>query len=167
MTLSVCNIKLYSNYLPYAILDGIVKTVQFQTTDSGDGDIQVTIPHFWEYAIIDPDYSVLVETSDDACYQANEKSVSVNIIIGVFVGFFGVACILVAVWFIFHRCQFEKLQGTIKRRIAELKAKEQKENLRNARKQRKEKPQPTTQREQYLRTAADNSLFHAALSSDT
>lgn len=44
-------------YLDYALIDGVSRPLQ--VTNSDDGEITLSLPHFWNYAVFDPGNSAL------------------------------------------------------------------------------------------------------------
>jgi len=64
MKLSVYGVSLYAKFLEFAVIDDEVQTVQFNYIPNNNGAVEVhaLVPHFWNYAEIDPNYAVLVET---------------------------------------------------------------------------------------------------------
>jgi len=74
MTLYAGSLSLYSQFLSYALLDDLNTTVQFvaQSQTGGTSEVQILIPHFWDYAEIDPNYAVLVEADQTGSGGQNQ-----------------------------------------------------------------------------------------------
>jgi len=62
--------------------------------DSNSSRIYLQLPYFWQYAIIDPNFAVLVDdfgtspytSSSDSCIQGNNPKVPVSVIVGIVIG---------------------------------------------------------------------------------
>jgi len=93
-------VSLYSEFFPFAVLDDATKAIQF-VSQKENGNVQILVPHFWEYAEIDPSYSVLVEPDNDQTNLCRDSSTSISIIIIIIivVCIFGTAIVIVAVVF--------------------------------------------------------------------
>jgi len=149
MRLSVCAIGLYSTYLAYAVLDGTVQRVQFKTTGN-NSDIAVRIPHFWNYAVIDPEYSVLVETGT-SCQPNKHNNIPSEVIVSVVVSIVSATTIMAGVWFVIVSKRRSKARDAIKKRISDIQEKEAREQTKDRRKKTLgNKQRPSTQKEQYL-----------------
>lgn len=52
----------YAQFLDYAVLDKNKKSVKISKNKE---EVSLTFPHFWDQAVIDPNYSILMPTEDD------------------------------------------------------------------------------------------------------
>jgi len=96
MEVSVCDASLYSTYNNHALLDDKVRTVQFRLKDKSSSDVQIIVPHFWNFAEIYSDYSVLVSPTN-ACSGSSDNSIPKNTIIAIVVPIVGVVLIVLAI----------------------------------------------------------------------
>eukprot|EP00026_Physarum_polycephalum_P002460 Phypoly_transcript_02467.p1 GENE.Phypoly_transcript_02467~~Phypoly_transcript_02467.p1 ORF type:complete len:887 (+),score=102.50 Phypoly_transcript_02467:228-2663(+) len=101
--------EFYGRFLDNALVDNSPKPMLVHQQND---QIILTLPHFWVYSIIDPDFSVLLVPSSDgsgkdedegngnclgAIHQNKKKKVSNGVIIGVTVGVVGAALALGAI----------------------------------------------------------------------
>jgi len=100
MVLSSGGFNLYAKFLEYAIIDDVVQTVRFTYVDNeGSPEVYVDVPHFWNYAEIDPNYVVL-EQQD----TAKNSGIPETTVIAIVASIVGAAVVVSAVlWIQFHR----------------------------------------------------------------
>eukprot|EP00026_Physarum_polycephalum_P013374 Phypoly_transcript_13768.p1 GENE.Phypoly_transcript_13768~~Phypoly_transcript_13768.p1 ORF type:complete len:160 (+),score=20.86 Phypoly_transcript_13768:285-764(+) len=65
----------YGRFSYYAELDGEVKKVQY-SYDFSSSAIEITIPHFWDQAVFDPDFQILLDFRDDSCSTHSKSAFS-------------------------------------------------------------------------------------------
>jgi len=95
---------LYGQMVPIIIIDGTFRNVSSVFLKETD-DVMITIPHFWDQIVVDPNYSVLVGENVNTlnpCEKSNQlvtggSSINKSVIIGVVVGVVG-GVILLAVF---------------------------------------------------------------------
>eukprot|EP00026_Physarum_polycephalum_P008640 Phypoly_transcript_08733.p1 GENE.Phypoly_transcript_08733~~Phypoly_transcript_08733.p1 ORF type:complete len:484 (+),score=48.43 Phypoly_transcript_08733:176-1453(+) len=98
--------SLYGSFLDYALVDGVQKSMVVDTQSSGSV-LTFILPHFWTFAEIDPDFSVLIDTgltsSNDVCHPKRKPNRTPAIIAGCVAGFAALAVISVGSFLIWRR----------------------------------------------------------------
>eukprot|EP00026_Physarum_polycephalum_P001122 Phypoly_transcript_01123.p1 GENE.Phypoly_transcript_01123~~Phypoly_transcript_01123.p1 ORF type:complete len:1193 (+),score=170.81 Phypoly_transcript_01123:88-3579(+) len=96
VTSSFSGLTLYGKFLPNAIADGRLVTTT-NTFNSSESEVSTLIPHFFDFAVIDPDYSVLLnpyatpdpikDNAPPGCYphKKNNHKTKVAVIVSVVV----------------------------------------------------------------------------------
>lgn len=82
---TVDGVTMYGTFLQNALVDQEPRPLQVALSEKDNRNLIVlTLPHFWVNAVIDPDYSVLIQPEDtnDPCHynQASNKAISTAII---------------------------------------------------------------------------------------
>jgi len=85
---------LYGTFIEFAEVDRTARNIQFAY--SGNNQINIIIPHFWESAIFDPNFQVLLGyNSKGGCDNITKhKSITGKLAGGVIGGVVGAACIV-------------------------------------------------------------------------
>jgi len=99
ITLSINGYTLYGRFLDTAIIDGVVQRVQF-SYDSSSSETIATVPHFWDSAVFDPDYQVLLDPNIGGCNK-HSKNITGKVVGGVVGGVVGLALIVAIIMFFF------------------------------------------------------------------
>eukprot|EP00026_Physarum_polycephalum_P000478 Phypoly_transcript_00479.p1 GENE.Phypoly_transcript_00479~~Phypoly_transcript_00479.p1 ORF type:complete len:738 (+),score=93.32 Phypoly_transcript_00479:2350-4563(+) len=99
LSINVDGITMYGQYEPNAEVDNTIRLITYTLTDSS---IVAKAPHFWDTLVIDPSFSILVETADKSGCAAHSKSgldkklvVAIAVPVGVFVVALVVALIVI------------------------------------------------------------------------
>eukprot|EP00026_Physarum_polycephalum_P001653 Phypoly_transcript_01655.p1 GENE.Phypoly_transcript_01655~~Phypoly_transcript_01655.p1 ORF type:complete len:1042 (+),score=102.30 Phypoly_transcript_01655:424-3126(+) len=92
---------LYGTFIEYAQIDQDARNVQFKYT--GSNQVAVIIPHFWDRAIFDPSFQVLLGYDSKNC-NTKHKNIAGKVVGGVVGAVVGVACIVGAgLYWKFHQ----------------------------------------------------------------
>jgi len=102
-TINIDGVIMYGQFLDKAELDGAVRVITFQL-DKENNVVTATIPHFWDYAVIDPSYAVLIGDVASTCASTG-LTVSTILIIAIVVPVVVLAIIVVA-WFLLLNKRF-------------------------------------------------------------
>jgi len=108
---------LYAKYLDFAVIDDEVQNVQFNFVRSNNSaEVHAIVPHFWQYAEIDPDYSVLVDPgASENPGPRGDNSVPLTTIIAVVASVVGVAVIVSIAFWVQLRRRHQNLSRVLQR----------------------------------------------------
>eukprot|EP00026_Physarum_polycephalum_P004322 Phypoly_transcript_04340.p1 GENE.Phypoly_transcript_04340~~Phypoly_transcript_04340.p1 ORF type:complete len:390 (+),score=42.78 Phypoly_transcript_04340:1014-2183(+) len=98
-------VELYGKFEEIAIIDTSVKNVQFSYDQTSQHTL-VTIPHFWAFADIDPDFQVLINPlgpSTPGCGAKSHKKNVTGKIVGAVVGAIVGVAIIVAISILLYK----------------------------------------------------------------
>eukprot|EP00026_Physarum_polycephalum_P002505 Phypoly_transcript_02512.p1 GENE.Phypoly_transcript_02512~~Phypoly_transcript_02512.p1 ORF type:complete len:910 (+),score=55.06 Phypoly_transcript_02512:331-2730(+) len=76
ITMSYGDTTLYGKFLDLAIVDGRARNITY--VHSSDTVVTAVVPHFWEYAVVDPDLSVLVASRDSSNSVGTKSKTGLN-----------------------------------------------------------------------------------------
>eukprot|EP00026_Physarum_polycephalum_P001535 Phypoly_transcript_01537.p1 GENE.Phypoly_transcript_01537~~Phypoly_transcript_01537.p1 ORF type:complete len:1066 (+),score=142.70 Phypoly_transcript_01537:113-3199(+) len=93
------DVSLYGQFTPLAVLDGRVRNISYFL--NGDNTISVSLPHFWDSAEIDPQFSVLLSDSQASCAGSKSK-VNLKLILPII---FGVLLLVILFIIVFPRAR--------------------------------------------------------------
>eukprot|EP00026_Physarum_polycephalum_P004390 Phypoly_transcript_04408.p1 GENE.Phypoly_transcript_04408~~Phypoly_transcript_04408.p1 ORF type:complete len:486 (+),score=51.38 Phypoly_transcript_04408:685-2142(+) len=89
----VDKIALYVKFIPRAVLDGRIRAIQYVL--NSDSSITVSLPHFWDHADIDPQFSVLLSDKQATCHNKKHSRVKLKVILPIIFGVLFLAILFV------------------------------------------------------------------------
>eukprot|EP00026_Physarum_polycephalum_P017905 Phypoly_transcript_19287.p1 GENE.Phypoly_transcript_19287~~Phypoly_transcript_19287.p1 ORF type:complete len:190 (+),score=20.11 Phypoly_transcript_19287:134-703(+) len=84
-TLTIAGVSLYGQFLNKAIIDESIRVINFTLT--AENSVRIKLPHFWNNAVVDPTYSVLISGGKGNCGKTNQSVEIVEIVVPVVVVF--------------------------------------------------------------------------------
>eukprot|EP00026_Physarum_polycephalum_P000833 Phypoly_transcript_00834.p1 GENE.Phypoly_transcript_00834~~Phypoly_transcript_00834.p1 ORF type:complete len:1260 (+),score=134.49 Phypoly_transcript_00834:229-3780(+) len=96
---SINGTALYGQFLDRAVADGRIRKVTYQLGRNTTA-ITAIIPHFWEYADMDPDFSVLLGDKNGKCVNGKKTHdmKALKIVVPLVLGLALVACIIIVTY---------------------------------------------------------------------
>eukprot|EP00026_Physarum_polycephalum_P014188 Phypoly_transcript_14676.p1 GENE.Phypoly_transcript_14676~~Phypoly_transcript_14676.p1 ORF type:complete len:261 (+),score=32.56 Phypoly_transcript_14676:55-783(+) len=93
--LVIDHVSLYGQFISKAVLDGHVRNIAYNL--NSDNTITASLPHFWESADMDPQFSVLLSDSKATCSGKNH-GVNLKIILPVIFGVLFLAVLFIVLF---------------------------------------------------------------------
>jgi len=108
-------LTLYGQFLDYAILDYRAVNIQYILADN-NGTIFIILPHFWYNALIDPDFSLLVDPDENSPCSVNSFPNDIWWIAVTCIG--AVAIVIVSLVLVLKKVQKHKRNAERKKRTS-------------------------------------------------
>ncbi|KAK5579502.1 hypothetical protein RB653_009185 [Dictyostelium firmibasis] len=138
LKIQIENHSLYGRFIKRAIIDNIVKSVNnvlldssLNVIDSSSSSLQsfigITIPYYTKSIIVDPDFSVLIDSksasdNDDSVCTKNKSGLTTSQLAGIIIGSVGFAAVIIitSVYFIVHRRNQKRFVASVNKKMNEM-----------------------------------------------
>ncbi|KAK5579526.1 hypothetical protein RB653_009210 [Dictyostelium firmibasis] len=139
LKIQIENHSLYGRFIKRAIIDNIVKSINnvlldssLNVIDSSSSSIQsfigITIPYYTKSIIVDPDFSVLIDSksasdNDDSICTKNKSGLTTSQLAGIIIGSVGFAAVIIisSVYFVVRRRNQKKFEASVNKKMSEMK----------------------------------------------
>ncbi|KAK5579525.1 hypothetical protein RB653_009209 [Dictyostelium firmibasis] len=138
LKIQIENHSLYGRFIKRAIIDNIVKSIDnvlldssLNVINSSSSSIQsfigITIPYYTKSIIVDPDFSVLIDSksasdNDDSVCTKNKSSLTTSQLAGIIIGSVGFAAVIIisSVYFVIRRRNQKKFEASVNKKMSEM-----------------------------------------------